>query len=124
MIKQTESTTDKYLGDFYDTKAHITSIYRSAKSAHEAGNVEYAEKLLAGAKGTKKAYSIMNKANARMSKMNGAIREIEGDRSLSQAEKRAKITPIIKQRNELSRQVMDVIREIEEKQGTTFKRAS
>ena len=124
MFKETDQASKQSMTQFYENKDWITQIYRSAKEAATNGDVAYAEKLMAQAPQTKRAYKLMNKASAKMSKLNGAIRNMRVDRTMSAAEKDQKMAPLIKQRNELTAKVMTLIREMEEKQGTTFKAAS
>ena len=124
MLKETDQASSKYVEEFYNNKDYITQIYRSAKDAAANGDVEYAQKLLDKAGGTPAAYKIVNKASAQLGDINRAIREVRANKDLNPKQKRDMIGPMIKARNDLVRNVSNVIRQIEEKQGRTFKSAA
>jgi DNA anti-recombination protein RmuC len=70
------------------------------------------------------ARSLINKASRSMGELNTAIRAVQNDRSLSEKQKKTKLQPLIKTRNELARRVTEVIGQIEEQQGATFRSAA
>jgi hypothetical protein len=125
MFKQRDADpSNRWVEDFYQTRAAITQIYRSARAAALTGDVERARQLLAAAPATPAAYKLVNKAGAQLSDINSAIRQIQSDPKMSGAEKRRKLDVLIKTRNDISAEVARIIRAAEEKQGTSFKRVA
>lgn len=125
MVKFSEGdSANRWLEDFYATRNSITQLYRSAKDAALVGDVERARQLLAEAPATPQAYKLVNKVGARMGDLNAVIRQIRADPKMTPEAKRAKLKVLIEERNTMSREVMKIIREYEEKQGTTFRRAA
>lgn len=122
-LKDTDMSSTRFIEEFYTAKDHITQIYRSATEAARAGDVEYARKILDEAPLTPAAYKLVNAAASRLSDVNTRLRLLRQDRSMSAAEKRRQMKPLIKIRNELTRQVTEAIRKIEDEQGASFSRA-
>lgn len=120
-LRDSSTTTTKWIEEFYRTKDWITQIHRSATAAKDAGDIEYANRLLAEAPGRPAAYKLVNKAGTDLSEINARLRKIRDDRSMSREEKRKRETELIQRRNEITKNVMRTIREIEEKQGATFR---
>jgi hypothetical protein len=124
MLSMTDQKSTKFMEEFYRNKDFITQVYRSAKDAAARGDVEHAQRLLEQAQGTPQAYKIVNKAASQLSEINRAIRDVRNDRTLSPAQKREKIGPLVRARNRLVADVSRVIDEIEEQQGRTFRSAA
>ena len=125
MYKDAEAdSANRYVEDFYAVRQSITQLYRSAKAAAEAGDVARAKELLAAAPATPAAYKLVNRANKRLGDINSLMREIRQSPNLSSREKQERLSVLIKERNRISAGVMKVIRQAEENQGTSFKRAA
>lgn len=125
MFKQRDADpANRWVEDFYQTRAAITQIYRSARAAALTGDVERARQLLAAAPATPAAYKLVNRAGAQLSDINSAIRQVQADPKMSGAEKRRKLDVLIKTRNDISAEVARIIRAAEEKQGTSFRRVA
>jgi hypothetical protein len=124
LVRATPQQSDKYIGEFYETKDYIDQIYSSAKAAATNGDVEYARSLLAQVPGLDNARKLMNKIAPKMTELNSAIRLTRQDRKLTRKQKADRLAPLVKARNALSKQVMDVVRQIEEAQGAKFKRVA
>lgn len=125
MFKQRDADpANKWVEDFYQTRAAITQIYRSARAAALTGDVERARQLLVNAKATPAAYKLVNRAGSQLSDINSAIRQVQASTDLTGAQKRQQLDKLIAARNKLSSEVMKIIREQEELQGATFKRAA
>jgi hypothetical protein len=124
MLKETDQGSTKYVEEFYRNKDNITQIMRSAKAAAANGDIEYAQKLLAQNPATPAAYKFINKAASQLGEINSAIRAIRANVNMTPAQKRAQITPLIRQRNALVKGVSEVIDKIEGQQGHTFKSAA
>lgn len=125
MFKQRDADpSNQYVEDFYQTRQAITQIYRSAKAAADSGDVERARRLLIDAPATPAVYRLVNRAGAQLSDLNSAIRQVQTNPDMSAAAKRERLNQLITARNRLSAQVIKVIRDAEEKQGTTFRRAA
>ena len=115
---------NRFVEDFYDTRAAITQIYRSARAAALTGDVERARRLLAEAPATPAAYRLVNRAGAQLSDLNNAIRQVQGDPKLSSAQKRKKLDALIRERNRIAAEITRVIQKAEAAQDVTFRRAA
>lgn len=121
MFRNVDQQTTKYMEEFYRNRDWITQIYRSAKDAAANGDVEYARRLLEESPGTQAAYKLVNKASSQLGDINAGIRAIRADTKMTPAQKRAKIEPLIRARNEYVKQVALMVKKIEEQQGSTFR---
>ncbi len=120
-LRDSNTTTTKWIEEFYRTKDWITQIHRSATAAEGAGDIEYSNRLLAAAPGRPAAYKLVNKAGTDLSEINAELRKIRDDRSMSREEKRKRETELIQRRNAITKNVMRTIRDIEDRQGATFR---
>lgn len=120
LIKSEPMQTGKYIEEFYRAKTHLDQIYLSAKEAATNGDIEYARSLLVEAPGLPAARKIINKASQSMGDLNAAIRVTRLDKTLTREQKAAKMAPLIKARNELSRIVVKAVEQIETAQGRKF----
>lgn len=123
-VRDTDMQTTRFVEEFYKTKDHVTQIYRSAKTAREAGDFEYARKIMEQAPKTTAAYKRFNKTSTDLSKVNARIRLIRQDRTMSRKEKEEKLRPLLARRHKLTRSAAEVARKMEEQQGISFKDAS
>jgi len=121
MLKRRDQSPTRFVEQFYEDRDHITQIYRSAQAAADQMRVDYARALLESASGTPAAYRLVNKAGYELGRINNQIRGIRQDRTMSPAQKRDAIEPLLRARNRLVRRVSGMVDEIEEKQGATFK---
>jgi hypothetical protein len=121
MVKDSAVTSSKFIEEFYRTKDYITQIHRSATAAARGGDVEYARRLLSEFGGTPAAYKLMNQAGTELSDINTALRMIRDNRDMSREKKRAEEEKLIARRNQITREVMRVVRAIEGQQGTDFR---
>lgn len=123
-LRETSLGTTKFVEEFYNAVDHVGQVYTSARDARKNGDYEYAKRIIARAPMTEPARSMLNKKVTRMGDYNAEIRLLRQDRTMSRAEKNRKLSEAIKKRNNLARDVMDSVREMEEQQGITFERAS
>lgn len=124
LVKSTPQNTNKYLGEFYDTKTYVDRIYQSAKEAATNGDVEYARHLLSQVSGLEPARKLLNKVAPKLSDLNAAIRVTRMDKNLTRRQKADRLEPLIKARNALSEKVVDIVRQIEQQQGVRFKQVA
>lgn len=125
MVRDVDAdVANKYMNDFYEHRNAISQIYRSAREAALSGDVEYAREIMSRAPATPEAYRFVNTAGSRLSDVNAEIRRIRMDRQMTAAQKRKKLQPLVKARNNISMKVMQHIKKIEDAQGTSFRRAS
>jgi hypothetical protein len=115
---------NRWVEEFYEVRNYITQVYRTANSAAQFGDIERAKELIAAAPATPAAYKLVNKASSRLSELNTAMRFIRQSKDMGAEEKRMKLQPLIRERNRIAAKVMDVIRDLEEKQDSTFRRAA
>ena len=106
-----------------------TSTNRSSGSstraaAGTAGSAKAAASTHSGAMLRPDARKIINKASKTMGELNAAIRVTRLDKRLTREQKAAKMAPLIKARNELSRVVVKAVEQIEKAQGRTFKQVA
>jgi hypothetical protein len=120
--KDADLQSTRFVDEYYRAGDAITQVVRSAREARRGGDLEYArENVPAGAEA---AYKLVNKARRKMGELNTAVRTIENHRTMSRAEKEAKLVPLQRARNQLARQVVETVRKIEERQGKTFAAAA
>ncbi len=125
MFKQRDADpANRFVEDFYQMREAITQIHRSARAAALTGDIERARQLLLSAPATPAAHRLVNQAGARMTDINSAIRQLRTDTALSADQKRKRMDALITERNKIAMQVARMIREMEEQQGTTFRRAA
>jgi hypothetical protein len=115
---------NRWVEEFYASKTAITQLYRAASRAAEEGDIARAKELLARAPASPAAYKLVNTAGDKLGKINTAMREIRQDPKMTADQKRAALRPLLSARNKLAGKVMEVVRDLEEKQGTSFRRAA
>lgn len=121
---QKDDGANRWVEEFYSRRIAIEQLYRTARDAAEDGDVARAKELLARAPASPAAYRLVSKAGDRLGEINTAMREIRQDPKMTADQKRAALQPLIAARNKMAGQVMQVIRDLEEKQGTSFRRAA
>jgi hypothetical protein len=121
MVRDTNVASTRFIEEYYRTKNYVTQIYRSAANAARGGDVEYARRLLSEFGGAPAAYKLMNRAGTELTDINTALRMLRDNREMSRERKRAEEEKLIARRNAITREVVNTIRAIEEKQGTDFR---
>lgn len=121
---QKDDGANRWVEEFYSRRIAIEQLYRTARDAAEDGDIARAKELLARAPASPAAYRLVSKAGDRLGEINTAMREIRQDPKMTADQKRAALQPLIAARNKMAGQVMQVIRDLEEKQGTSFRRAA
>jgi hypothetical protein len=121
---QKDDGANRWVEDFYSRRQAVEQIYLTAREAALFGDVERAKELLAAAPATPAAYKLVNSAGTRMADINKAMRFIRQNGKMSADQKRKALQPLIAERNRLAGKVMEVVRDLEEKQGTSFRRAA
>ena len=118
--------SNRWVEEFYDTRAAVIQVYRSAKAAAERGDIERARQLLGGADPnvTAEVHRFVNQAASQMTQLNQAMRDIREDRDMNAAEKTRRLTKLIEARNQISMRVMQIVREQEAAQDVDFRRVA
>ena len=116
--------SNRWVEEFYDTRAAVIQVFRAARAAAERGDIERARQLLGGADPsvTAEVHRFVNQAASQMTQLNQAMRDTREDRDMSAAEKTRRLTKLIEARNQISMRVMQIVREQEAAQDVDFRR--
>jgi hypothetical protein len=96
---------NRWVGDLYDLKAEADQIYASARYLRANGEAERARELMKDEKGLLSVRKMLSSASDDLSDLNRRMNAIRADRSLSGAEMRAKLDPLVKRRNDLAKRI-------------------
>jgi hypothetical protein len=106
--------SNRFVGDFYDLKKEVETIYSTVNMLKRDGRVDQAFSLMEKHKSKLRFRKLLLNINKKLQKINGDIRKIRLDESLSGDEKEKRLKVLIKSRNTTARQVDKILTSIRE----------
>ena len=106
--------SNRFVGDFYDLKKEVETIYSTVNMLKRDGRVEQAFALMDKHKTKLRYRKFLLNINKKLQKINGDIRKIRLDENLSGDEKEKRLKSLIRNRNATAKQVDKILTNIRE----------
>jgi len=112
--KPVPDPSNRFVGDFYELKKEVDTIYSTVNRLKTDGRLEQARELMEENKGLLRYRGQLNSINKQLQNVNGLIRKVRLDEKMSSNNKESRLKVLISRRNKAARRVDKILEKIRE----------